>query len=256
MLHNYKWAIALLFGFIFTMSACKKEDDTPGETFGDFKIELDHKFGDTNFALGQPFTNAEGEELTFSIAKYYISNVVLTKVDGTTWSPEDNYFLVDISNPSSTILDIQEAPAGDYLEMEFLIGVDSTRNVSGAQEGALSVANNMFWSWNSGYIYIKMEGSSPQANGNSFVYHIGGFKSPNSAIQHSHFDFGSSLLKIKPGASPQVHAFVDISKLFNAEHGGTNLSVGTLPVMTMPGANAKALATNFHHAFKFDHIHN
>ena len=158
---------------------------------------------------------------------------------------------------------VNELPRGDaddgghdYLEMEFLIGVDSTRNVSGAQEGALSVANNMFWSWNSGYIYIKMEGSSPQANGNSFVYHIGGFKSPHSAIQHSHFDFGSSLLKIKPGASPQVHAFVDISKLFNAEHGGTNLSVGTLPVMTMPGANAKALATNFHHAFKFDHIHN
>jgi hypothetical protein len=256
MLLRFNWPLALFFGLIITVSACKKDDDTPSETFGDFRIELEHKFGAADFAFGTPYTNAAGESLTFSTAKYYISNVVLHKADGTTWSPAESYFLVDAAVPASTILTIEDAPTADYTELEFTIGVDSTRNVSGAQDGALSIANNMFWSWNSGYIFIKMEGSSPQAPGNAFTYHIGGFKSPNNAIQHGHFDFGSSLLKVKPTATPQVHAYVDIAKFFNAEHGGTNLSVATLPTWTMPGANAVMLAGNFHHAFVFDHIHN
>ena len=36
---------------------------------------------------------------------------------------------------------------------------------------------DMYWTWNSGYIFFKMEGTSPAATGmgNSFMYHIGGF---------------------------------------------------------------------------------
>jgi len=43
----------------------------------------------------------------------------------------------------------------------------------------------MFWTWNSGYIFFKLEGNSPvstQPNG-KIEYHIGGFQSPTSAIR-------------------------------------------------------------------------
>jgi hypothetical protein len=38
--------------------------------------------------------------------------------------------------------------------------------------------NGMFWTWNSGYIMAKLEGSSSLSRGlnNTFTYHIGGFR--------------------------------------------------------------------------------
>ena len=53
-------------------------------------------------------------------------------------------------------------PAGNYNSLSFLLGVDSMHNVSGAQTGALDPANDMFWTWNSGYVMAKMEGASPR----------------------------------------------------------------------------------------------
>ena len=52
-------------------------------------------------------------------------------------------------------------PEGDYTELQFLLGVDSLHNVSGAQTDDLDPAKDMFWTWNSGYVMAKMEGNSP-----------------------------------------------------------------------------------------------
>ena len=81
-----------------------------------------------------------------------ISNFKLKKSDGTWWIHPESYFLVDLSNDLSTTLDLGSVPSGEYTELSYTIGVDSLRNVSGAQSGALSTTNNMFWSWNTGYI--------------------------------------------------------------------------------------------------------
>jgi hypothetical protein len=70
------------------------------------------------------------------------------------------------------VFDFINVPAGTYTGMYLTMGVDSARNVSGAQEGALDPANGMFWSWTSGYIMIKAEGLSPQGAGGSFTYHL------------------------------------------------------------------------------------
>jgi hypothetical protein len=52
----------------------------------------------------------------------------------------------------------------DITGIRFLLGVDSARNVSGIQTGALDPARGMFWTWNSGYVMAKIEGSSPSAH--------------------------------------------------------------------------------------------
>ena len=43
----------------------------------------------------------------------------------------------------------------------------------------------MFWAWNSGYIFLKMEGISPASNstGKRLEFHIGGYKVPNNCIK-------------------------------------------------------------------------
>ena len=77
-----------------------------------------------------------------------------------------------------------------------MIGVDSARNTSGAQLGALDPANSMFWSWNSGYIFVRMEGNSPQSTQpyNKLQFHIGGFKGATNCIK-GEFDFSEETLR-------------------------------------------------------------
>jgi hypothetical protein len=84
---------------------------------------------------------------------------------------------VDAANPASQIIEVQ-LNANPFNRLMFQIGIDSIYNVSGAQTGALDPMNGMFWTWNSGYIMAKLEGSSSLSRGlnNSFTYHIGGFR--------------------------------------------------------------------------------
>jgi hypothetical protein len=170
-----------IFGLLLLTSCEKdnKDDDDnnnpPTNQKGSFKIELEHFFDSAGFDLNQDYVNSSGEDVNFNTVKYYLTNIKLSNTDGTVWSEEESYRLVDLSDPGSLMINISDVPTGDYHMLMFTIGVDSARNVSGAQTGALSPANGMFWSWNSGYIFFKLEGTSPQAPNNNFTYHIGGF---------------------------------------------------------------------------------
>ena len=55
-------------------------------------------------------------------------------------------------------LELADIPNGEYTKVNYTIGVDAARNTEGAQDGALDLVNGMFWSWNTGYIFMKMEG--------------------------------------------------------------------------------------------------
>ncbi|MFZ4784451.1 MAG: MbnP family protein [Flavobacteriales bacterium] len=253
---------ALMMGTMaiaLTFSSCKKDDDdeeiiTPVATTGTVKLEMEHTFGDEEFALGTAYTTGSGESVTFNTTKYYVSNVQFHKADGTTWSQPESYYLVNLEADGSNILDITGVPTGDYTDVTFTIGVDSTRNVSGAQTGALSIANAMFWTWNSGYIMIKLEGDCPQSSNGSFAYHLGGFYGANSSVNTGTFSFDPAILSVSPSATPQIHMAVDIKQFFdNPDHVHT-VAMGSN--ITMPGAMAATLADNFFSGIEFEHIHN
>lgn len=253
--------LSLSMALIGLLSCSKDNKTEPTNLVGDFVLELDHNFGSSAFGLNTDYTTIEGEIVNFTTLKYYISNVVITRDNGTTWSPAENYFLIDLSNPASAEVLIPQAPKGSYTSISFVIGVDSTRNVSGVQDGALSVSNNMFWSWNTGYIFAKFEGNSPASSTGTFSYHLGGFKYPNDAAQRIQFNFSNDhhgqTMNIAPNAKPQLHTMVDIAKLFEDHHGGhSNLKVATTPKLHMPGAMAAELMHNFAEGFTLDHLHN
>lgn len=71
--------------------------------------------------------------------------------------------------------------------MSFILGVDSLRSTKDLSErtGVLdptAAGGDMYWSWNSGYNSLKMEGTSRSLPmGGDFMYHIGGFGGYSSA---------------------------------------------------------------------------
>lgn len=246
--------VSLLVGFV----SCKKDNPEPtpepSATTGTVKVKLDHKWGMNwdAFAMNTAYTHPmSAEEITFTKLKYYISNVKLKKTDGTWWSQPESYFLVEVGENTVPELSISGVPVGTYTDIEYTIGVDSTRNVSGSQTGALSTSNGMFWSWNSGYIFIKAEGTSPDSPSGAFEYHIGGFKDENNtnAIRVNTQNFGGELA-VTGSNNPMIHFYVNAARFW---HGGVLLA--NMNTVHMPGANAITLADNFREAFIVHHIH-
>lgn len=130
------------------------------------------------------YKNELNQDFTISKFKFYISNVSFENTNGAQTAPSTS-FLIDQEDSLSLSTNSISIPSGIYSSIEFILGVDSLHNVSGAQNGALDVVNTMFWTWNSGYIFMKLEGNSSFSNspGHFFEYHIGGFKEPYNAIR-------------------------------------------------------------------------
>ncbi|WP_051718704.1 MbnP family protein [Hymenobacter sp. IS2118] len=171
---------------------CKKDPEvvvSPAQV-GTLTLAFTQIVGLALLTLGsRTYSTPAGDQFKITTFRQYLSNVKLTKADGSTYAVPDSYYLLDAAVPASQLLALKDIPVGDYQSVSFTVGVDSARNVAGAQTGALDPNNGMFWTWNSGYIYTKLEGTSPQAARaagvaeGGLVFHIGGFKAPNNTIR-------------------------------------------------------------------------
>jgi hypothetical protein len=161
------------------------------------------------------YINATEDTFTVSKFNYYISNVVLKSLDGKIFKEPESYHLIKHvkGNQSFTISGI---PDGEYNSIEFMIGVDSLRNVSGAQTGALDPANDMFWEWSSGYIYYKLEGAYKSADiptGQNYAMHIGGFAYPYSCIQTTSLNLPGTVVT-KAGGHSRLSIAANVEEVF------------------------------------------
>lgn len=246
-----------------SLSSCKKDPDeeptptpTPSATTGSIALHFENMVGDSALVFNtQSYVTANSDSFTVSTFKYYISNIVLTKSGGGTYVESESYHLIDASDLATGDITLTNVPLGDYTGISFIIGVDSLRNVSGAQTGALDPANGMFWSWSSGYIMLKFEGNSPQstAAANALLFHVGGFSGANNTIRTVSPSFGVDIASVSSSVTPEIHFKTDILELFTTP---TNVDFSTLNTIHMPGANAKTIADNYANMFTVEHIHN
>ena len=160
------------------------------------------------------YINELGQLYTITKFKYYIGNISLISKNGITAINKD-YFLIKEEDSLSKVLHINNIPADNYTGIQFTLGVDSADNCSGAQSGALDPVNGMFWAWNTGYIFLKLEGKSPQSSstGNMLEYHIGGYKRPHNCIRQIilNFNVQSDFKEDK-----EIHIKVDIAEMFKS----------------------------------------
>jgi hypothetical protein len=265
----YLWS-ALLFVTASTLSisSCSNNNTVVPTEEGNFAIEFDNYIGSKNLVLnGTTYKNAAGEDFTVTMLNYYISNFKLLKADGSSYTvPQDSsYFLIKEADKASQTVKLKNIPAGQYTGVEFMIGVDSLRNTLGLDKwyGVLDQgshdAEGMYWAWNSGFIFLKMEGISPAAPANvngKYRYHIGlygGDKTPTlNNIRTTKVLFGGKSATVGINATPQVHLIVDALKIFD---GTTKVSIAANPTI-MTADYSKNIANNYMGMFSFDHIHN
>jgi hypothetical protein len=250
---HFQILILAFLALTLTLSSCKKDDTTEELKAGTVVLDFDHVFGpdQLEFSLNKEFTHPLlGEKMNFNIFQYYVSNVRLKKADGSWHTVPESYYLLDLSKTDGNKIEIDNVPGGEYTDIELLYGVDSTRNVSGAQTGALDPANGMFWSWNSGYIMVKAEGTSPNSATGTFTFHLGGFKGEFRVPKSFTYSLNNKLV-VDGDREAEIHMISNVARLW---HSADKLSVKSSH--TMPGQIAKTMSGTFYDAIKFDHIHN
>lgn len=162
--------------------------------------------------------------------------------------PEDDHHLIDASKETSFSIDVKE---GKYSQIEFLLGVDSVRNFSGAQTGALDPMNDMFWTWNSGYVMFKIEGHSDSsaATNNKLEHHVGGYRFGNQVATLVKLSFDE--IKIKEDHPVDIYFDMNLDAYWS---GPNPIRIAQDPVCTLPGALAKKIAANFPGLFSVKEI--
>jgi hypothetical protein len=252
---------------LYTFQACTKNSTNSGTT-GTIKIELDHLVNGSAMQYNKDYVNAAGETMQFTLLKYYLSNFSLIETDGSIYTlPKDEcYFLIE--EPSSgvnPIITLANIPNGEYKEVRFIIGVDSLKNCAPASErtGAIDPATSgMYWAWNSGYIFLKIEGSSPAILGNpgatsdKFAYHIGlfgGYSSPTvNNVKQIALSGNGETAKVSSNITPKIQITAEILEIFKTPN---TMSFATTPTIHL-SPTSKQVADNYIDMFKIKYIQN
>jgi hypothetical protein len=253
--------IVAVMAIALTLTSCSKEDNN-AETItgqGTLKLKFDNTYGTANLAMDTPYLNSNGETVRVTNAKYIISNIVLTKEDGSTFTvpKAESYFIVDELTPASLSINLPNIPAANYTKVRYGIGVDQAQWELGATgQGnflALAQTAGMMWSWTAGYKFINFEGtfitptvSIPEVfrvhtgkTGTDYNYKEVTLTFPDKAL-------------VRNTISPSVHILSDLSKLID----GTNKINFSEGASVMGGAKLALITANLDNTFVVDHVHN
>lgn len=197
------------------------------------KIDFQIFYGETEVLLNENILIDSTDWIVFSKLKFYIGNSRSYSNGDTLINQRIDFYLVDFSKSENLPISIETPGSSDSICL--LIGTDSLANVSGLFEGALDPLNGMYWAWNSGYVNLKIEGSSSLSASadKKFEYHIGGYLSPNTTANELCFSLRENEAVFK----------VDLSKIINVN------ILELSPSITIPGEKAKIFADNFKSTF-------
>ena len=208
---------------------------------GGILLRFENRVGNELLIPGNTYVLGNGDTVTPYRLKYYISAIRAISADGRSVILSPEHYLVDADDSASQVISLKD-PGFPIASLSFAVGVDSIRNVSGVQTGALDPLHGMFWTWNSGYVMAKLEGRSPSSRvaGQQFTYHVGGYRDENNTrrIIQLHLPDGSNHQNIIVAA--------DINAWFSGKH---NIRISSAPICHSPGELAMRLADNYSNMF-------
>lgn len=157
--------------------SCSEEDNNT--IMVDSTVKINHVFNNQLMNFNdEKFTNEAGNEVSFVKVRYLLSNITLTKSNGTVVTFDSLYAFLDPARNLNSF-ELANLEEGTYSNISFDLGVDSTRNHSDPSKlpasHPLSLINhNLHWGWIDGYIFLSLEGYLHyMGQTQSFTYHMG-----------------------------------------------------------------------------------
>jgi uncharacterized repeat protein (TIGR04052 family) len=182
---KFSHAAVLAVAAMTTLAACG--DSTGPEGPVDVTIEFAAVVDGTAFACGRTFTGvgASNTDVVLTDFRFYVSGIELLDASGGVHPVEleqdglwqrDDLALLDFEDATTSCVNGTPAtntavrgtvPAGDYTGLRFTLGVPEDMNhVDQTTAAAPLDLTALFWSWNGGYKFARMDHSSgDQPNG-------------------------------------------------------------------------------------------
>lgn len=146
-------------------------------------INITPTWGNQEIRLNEKYT-FNNDTVIFETVKFYISAIECNETKKKKNEPL-RFHLYDIENPLSKTLVLNIATKPNTKKIAIHFGVDSATHEQGILQGDLDPTKGMYWTWQTGYINLKLEG---KRNGSPFQFHIGGYISPFNTFQTITFD--------------------------------------------------------------------
>ena len=198
------------------------------------KISFHPKFGKSPLHLDDSCYTKDS--FYFSQLKLYISGIEFLNKDSVVWKEANSYHLLDASDAKSLYIVLSSAVDLKFTQLKFNLGIDSITNVSGAMGGDLDPTKGMYWTWQSGYINMKLEGKSKlcKTRNNEFQFHLGGYQNGENALQ---------TIILNVSENKEIDILIDLEKMLE----GIDLSWQN-QIMS-PGKEAVLLSEKFSKIF-------
>ena len=248
----------IAFSALLFLAACEEEDENNSNPpAGDPTVSLryDFNYNGDDFNLNQYYPTEGGAQWRFTLASFYLAKPAIMDDAGNATMLMPEYLIVRPENESS---DLGTVAAGHAHMFNIIVGVDEATNTENGAEGKqpsdFSDANHplspqpegMYWSWASGYIFVKLEGEIDYDGDNqadtTFKYHLG---TNNLRLDMSTMVHGD----LAPGEELEMTMAIDYGMIED------NLDLNT-EILTMTMNNvplAEKVMANFEKAISFSH---
>jgi hypothetical protein len=219
---------------IFLLYACSKI--SLGQSKAIVHICFEHLFEEVPVRADSTFIQMEADSLRFRQWKYYIGSMYLNEHPVSFGA--EKYLLVNGLDGNRCLTG--ETISGKYNVLRFRIGIDSVDQASGARSGSLDPLNNMYWTWNSGYIAFKLEGESSKAPPPlyRFEHHLGGYRSGQTFQPHIEL-LHDEPVEISSNKENKLVIRVELNKYWQDK---STSSIRNYPIIMQPGSAAQAQA--------------
>jgi hypothetical protein len=237
-------------------SAICSADPSPSADAVLIDVSLDANAGGTPFGMGKQLTSNGGVEYSVSTLRFYLSHVelldsngvatpaVLADANGTPL--HYGVTLVDYRKPDSQLLHLL-VPPGSYESLSLSVGVpkdcsggSGVLNHENASEQSppLDVDSDMYWGWDPGYVFFKIEGHAiTPAGSKAFLFHLGDDKRYATANVPARLDV----------SGPAAHRLaMDINRLFTTAAGeeAPDMTGATTSSIAHGGKEADTIVNN------------
>lgn len=245
--------LVVIAGLFLSLSSCKNNEETPepASQTQNLSFKMSTVIGSKPLDFTSVFTTTAGARYTLSSFRYYVSNIRLVKQDGSVYPITGKYLLV---NPAIENYDLGEVPVGDYKGLKFAVGIDSVTNhkdptVYPTTNPLAIQSPAIHWSWNSGYIFLMMEGSCDTTDTNTDVQTYGQFSHPlfyhiGMDMLYREVNLNNASFAVKANEEKSVHIQADLDKFFagidiKTENGSHTM--GSMPLATRLANNIQTM---------------
>lgn len=221
---------------IAVLAACCNEEQPVIQVDPTVRMTISHTFDGNAISINNVQYATNDNVIGFSTVSYYLSGFEFKKADGTWYSLPNRYELIRGEESLSDTIEFRELPKGAYTGVRFKLGIDSLNNHADPalwpNDHALSLMRGglMHWSWNAGYIFLKLEGRYKRTDGRIdglYSYHIGRDDLISSyTFENMNFNYNEETVDLKLKFqlekffdSPHAHVISDSSGFTHSSFG-------------------------------------